>query len=93
MLLGAFLQILLFSLPIRRLFAVSPVILVLGWQIVDAALMTFGLKRNVFMDDVLRTKFSALVPDEDGQFSRAAEGSTPGGAGVCLFLLGFRVNQ
>lgn len=95
MLLGAFLQVLLFALPIRRLFAIAPVTLLLAWQVLDTVLMIFGLKHDVSMDGVLGTKHSALIPDEDGTFSRSATGnrSTPGGASVCVFLLGFRINQ
>ncbi|KAL8829244.1 MAG: hypothetical protein Q9191_002118 [Dirinaria sp. TL-2023a] len=91
LLLGAVLQALLVALPIRTLYAVAPAVTLLVWQVVDALMMSFGLKRNIYMDNVVQTKCTALVPDEQGSFSRASVGK--GGEGVCVFILGFRVNH
>ena len=95
LLLGAVLQALLVALPVRTLYTVAPAVALLSWQLVDGLMMSFGLKRNIYLDNVLQTKYAALVPDEQGGFTSASvgKGIESGGKGVCAFILGFRVNH
>ena len=86
MLIGGFIQCLLFLLPVRTYLACGPVVVLLTWRLVDTALMTFGYKRNTYMDGTIKTKFTALYP------SAGTEGP-PANEQVCVFLLGFKTNQ
>lgn len=60
---GATLQVLL-SLVFPRSYAAFPVLLLLGWSIVDTYLMYFGVKKNVWYDGVIHGKWSVAYPDE-----------------------------
>ena len=95
LLLGALLQALLVLLPIRTIHTIVPVIGLLSWQVIDAFMMSFGLRRNVYMDNVAQAKYTALIPDEEGNFTRASvgKGFDSGGKGACVFILGFRINH
>lgn len=94
LLLGAFLQIILFLLPIRPTYAAAPVLVLLGWQIIDHVLMIVGLKEDVYQKRGLRTKYTALFPDENGGFAKGEKkGTAPGGQKICVFFLGFSCNQ
>ncbi|KIW89596.1 uncharacterized protein Z519_09752 [Cladophialophora bantiana CBS 173.52] len=63
LLLGGAIQILL-SFIFPRSYVAFPVLLILGWNIVDAFLMQFGLKRNVWAEGVIDGKWSVGYPSE-----------------------------
>ncbi|KAI9877777.1 MAG: hypothetical protein M1830_000492 [Pleopsidium flavum] len=86
--LGACLQsILLLSLP-SRFYALLPAFAILAFRIGDVLLMTFGLKRNQYMNGVIAGKFSAQIPDTNGKFS-----ANPADSQVCVMILGVRSNH
>lgn len=62
--------------------------LILAYRGVDVLLMTYGLESNPAMDGVIAQKFSAQIPDEDGDF-----GDRPSRDSVVVLLLGAKSNQ
>ena len=87
MLIGAIFQaIIVLILP--RLYALTPTFLLILYKIGDTALITYGYKRNYYLDNVLPGRVSAQVPNLDGEFSgKAADEKI-----VCLHL-GVKVNH
>ncbi|KAF2103414.1 hypothetical protein NA57DRAFT_63959 [Rhizodiscina lignyota] len=84
--LGAIVQGLLF-LVLGRVALILPITLV-GWRVLDAFLQAQGLKPNPHMEGVIKNKFSAQFPSEDGQY-----GNKPANGEVCVLLLGFKSNH
>lgn len=69
-------------------FTFIPAVLILAYRGVDVLLMTYGLKANPAMDGVITQKFSAQIPDENGDF-----GERPSRDSVVVLLLGAKSNQ
>lgn len=69
------------------LYIVLPAIVFLTLRITEALLMAFGYKQNQYMRGVKQGKWTAQIPDENGQANKPAERP------VVAFLLGFSVNQ
>ncbi|KAF2670082.1 hypothetical protein BT63DRAFT_424047 [Microthyrium microscopicum] len=84
--LGATLNGLLF-LSIGRIALIIPVVLLLA-KTTDALLMVYGLKRNSWANNVINTKFSAQIPEDDGTY-----GPTSASSGVTVLLIGARSNH
>ena len=95
--LGAVLQTLLFIIPgVRRVYAILPVTALLVYQITSTALALYHVTQDVSMNNVIPTRYTAVIPDKQGNFSRGIgdkENDSPGGEGVAVFFLGFRCNQ
>lgn len=89
-LLGCVIQGLL-SLTIRPSLAVLPAFLLLTWGIVDALLMSVGLKQNTWMKDVIVGKFSVAYPDQ-GE-GRAIQGQPGDNGPGAVMILGGRSNS
>lgn len=87
-LLGCILQYLL-TLVLRPSLAVLPAFLLISWSIIDALLMTFGLKKDIWAKDVLDFKFSVGYPAV-GQRSAVKPASNGPGA---VMILGTRSNS
>ncbi|KAI9790334.1 MAG: hypothetical protein M1835_001008 [Candelina submexicana] len=82
---GAFLQVLLFLLPIRPTYTAAPVLVLLSWQVVDHLLMIVGIKEDIYQKRALKAKYTALYPDENGGFAKGEKkGTAPGGQRVAL---------
>jgi len=74
-----------------RSYAAFPAIFLLGWGIVDAFLMVFGLKENVWSKDVIDGKWSVAYPDA-GETDTVT--SKPGDSGPgAVMILGTRSNS
>jgi hypothetical protein len=84
--LGACANSLLF-LAVGRLALILPFLLV-AVRFGDALLMVWGFKKNPYMEDVLMTKYSAQIPNEDGTF-----GPKPADSQVVVFMIGAKCNQ
>ncbi|KAI9720830.1 MAG: hypothetical protein M1812_002669 [Candelaria pacifica] len=94
LLLGALFQILLFLLPLRLTYTAAPVLVLLSWQILDHLLMIIGLKPDIYQKRALKAKYTALFPDENGEFTKGdKKGIAPGAGNICVFILGFSVNH
>lgn len=65
-----------------------PASVLIVYRVLDAFLMTVGVKRNPGMDGVILNKFAAAFPDTEGKF-----GNKPARDGVVCFLIGARCNQ
>jgi hypothetical protein len=89
---GACLQSLLVLLPVPLFYTILPSIALLAYKIINTYLILYGFKPNPLMDGVVMGKHSALIPSSDGIFTRDI-GSSIGGGGVCVFLLGARSNR
>ncbi|ETI24022.1 hypothetical protein G647_03391 [Cladophialophora carrionii CBS 160.54] len=86
-LLGALLQsLVVFIIP--RFYAVLPSLLILGARLADTLAITYGWKRNHYLDDAIMHRTSPQVPDEDGTFHEEASQET-----VVVFLLGAKINH
>jgi hypothetical protein len=85
--LGATLHIIVCLVVPNRLAIYAPVLLLL-FRFVDTMLMAFGVTRNRDMDQSILKKFSAQIPDEDGNFSDDVSDQS-----VTVILLGARNNQ
>jgi hypothetical protein len=84
---GATLQsTLLLLLPSR--FALIPPFLFLAYRFLDTVLMATSWKENVYLEGVIQGKFTAQIPDVQGRLS-----NEPSSEGICVFLIGARVNQ
>lgn len=84
--LGGCLQCLLFLVGGRIAFV--PAFLLIFYRIVDAALMTKGLKPNPALNDVIFNKFAVHYPDSEGKF-----GGKPANKDIVVFHIGARNNQ
>ncbi|KAJ9669574.1 hypothetical protein H2201_000441 [Coniosporium apollinis] len=84
--LGAILQTAAYLL-VGRL-SLLPASALVAYRVLDAFLMTVGVKRNPAMDGVILNKFAAAFPDAGGKF-----GNKPAREGVVCFLIGARCNQ
>ncbi|BCS17511.1 monooxygenase fmaE [Aspergillus puulaauensis] len=69
-------------------FTFIPAALILAYRGVNVLLMTYGLKANPAMDGVITQKFSAQIPDENGDF-----GERPSRDSVVVLLLGAKSNH
>ncbi|KAF3403572.1 hypothetical protein F1880_009575 [Penicillium rolfsii] len=67
---------------------ILPTALILTYRVVDNLLMSFGITRNRYLDDVIHTKFSPQIPHKDGSF-----GSEPSRDQVVVLHLGNRSNH
>ena len=83
---GAIVQLALLALPIKPYYAATPVVAYLAWSITDLVLMLSGVRENVYETNAIREKYTAIPPDEDGQFTRAGSKSDT----VTILLLGFK---
>ena len=89
MALGALAQLALLALPIKPYYAAAPVLAYLVLSILNNSLMLLGVKENAYSADVLYGRTTALVPDEDGRFTKAgAKGSK-----ISVFQLGVKSHQ
>ncbi|KAK5045089.1 hypothetical protein LTR84_010237 [Exophiala bonariae] len=87
LLIGALLQsILVFIIP--RLYAFLPVFLILAARFGDSLAITFGFKRNYYMDDAILHRVSPQIPDEDGNFHEDSSNEK-----VVVFMLGAKSNH
>ncbi|KAF4535305.1 Transcriptional regulator protein [Lasiodiplodia theobromae] len=84
--LGGCLQCLLFLVGGRIAFV--PAFLLIFYRIVDAALMTKGLKPNPALNDVIFNKFAVHYPDSEGKF-----GGKPANKDIVVFHIGARNNH
>jgi hypothetical protein len=62
--------------------------LLLAVRFGDALLMVWGFKNNPYMDGVVKAKFSAQLPNDDGTF-----GPKPADQQVVVFLIGAKCSQ
>ncbi|KAI9739629.1 MAG: hypothetical protein M1834_006347 [Cirrosporium novae-zelandiae] len=93
LLLGAALQAILTFLPFTRKYVVLVVFVILGVKATKQLLMVFGLRKNIYMEGVLKGKWAPLIPNEDGSFDREAKNKTPGGGEICVVHICSRVNH
>lgn len=89
---GACLQSLLLLLPVPVIYIILPSIALLLYKIINTYLILYKFKPNPLMDGIVKGKHSAIIPSSDGTFTRYA-GSSVGGGGVCVLLLGARSNR
>lgn len=85
--LGALAQLLLFALPFRKIYTVTPALLLLLAEFGGRALMAKGWIANSYAADAIKQKFTTLMPTTEG-----GDPSTRNDK-VCVFMLGFRNNQ
>jgi hypothetical protein len=81
----------LLTLTIRPSLAVLPAFLLLTWGIIDALLMSVGLKQNTWMKDVIVGKFSVAYPAQ-GE-ARAIQGQPADNGPGAVMILGTRSNS
>ncbi|KAL4779837.1 hypothetical protein BJX76DRAFT_66670 [Aspergillus varians] len=65
-----------------------PALLILAYRGIDVLLIMYGFRPNPAMEGVIPRKFSAQIPDEDGEF-----GDKPSRDTVVVFLLGTKSNH
>jgi hypothetical protein len=87
LLIGACLECLLVLL-VPHLYALTPVVVLLTIRLLDTILVTFGLRKNPYLQDALMKKTTAQVPDVDGEFP-----SDPAGEKIVSLLLGAKSNH
>jgi hypothetical protein len=80
--------ILTWLFPAAFKFTVIPALLILLYRAIDVLLIMSGVKRNPAMDGIIREKFSAQIPFEDGSF-----GERPSRDKVTVLILGSKSNQ
>lgn len=88
--LGAGLQALLFMLPIRRTYAVAPIVLYLFSTVAVETLRTLNVLPNVYRDRQIMGKTAAVLPHPKGGFAGHSE---PYEDKICVFILGMSINQ
>jgi hypothetical protein len=88
LLIGATLQIILFSLPIRPSYALAPALLLLTYRILNNLLICSGLKRNPYMDGVIPSKHTAQYPPTSSN-----PNPDPASSEICVFLISARCNH
>lgn len=87
LLIGAILQgTLLLIIP--RIWVLLPTILILVARFADTMAVTFHLRPNPYLQDTIYPKWSAVMPDKDGNFS-----DTPADEKVAVLLLCAKVNH
>lgn len=87
LLLGALLQsLIVFVIP--RFYAMLPSLLILGVRVADAMAVTWGWKKNTYLDDAIMHRVSPQIPDEDGNFHAEASAEK-----VVVFMLGAKLNH
>ncbi|OAP65601.1 hypothetical protein AYL99_01573 [Fonsecaea erecta] len=90
LLMGGAIQILL-SFIFPRSYAAFPVLLFLAWNIIDAFLMHFGLKKNIWAEGVIDGKWSVAYPSEG---EKEVVHGNPGENGPgAVMILGARCNS
>ncbi|TKA76771.1 hypothetical protein B0A49_08381 [Cryomyces minteri] len=90
LLVGASLQCLFFLLPIRAPYIRGLALLLLCIKAANTALMTFGLKRNVYMDNTISNKVAAVYPLQHTSDKTHLDPPTDK---ATILLLGFRSNH
>lgn len=68
--------------------AVTPVLAFALYKLGTTYAIKTGLIANPYMQGVLETKFSAQIPDEQGNY-----GNKPANKDVCVFIIGAKVNS
>lgn len=68
-------------------FTFIPALLILAYRALDVLLIIYGVRPNPVMDGVIPNKFSAQIPDENGDFDKPSRDS------VVVLLLGAKSNQ
>lgn len=68
--------------------AFLPAFALILYRVLDNYAQTTGWKRNTYMDDTLKQKFSAQFPDEEGNY-----GNQPCNTGVVVLMIGTRCNH
>ncbi|KIW12897.1 hypothetical protein PV08_08084 [Exophiala spinifera] len=87
LLMGALLQsLVVFIVP--RFYAMLPSILILGARLLDTLAITYGFKRNPYLEGAIHGRTSPQIPDEDGTFHEDSSAEK-----VVVFLLGFKSNH
>lgn len=87
LLLGALVQsAIVFVIP--RLYALLPVFLVLAARFADSMAITYGFKRNHYLDEAIIHRVSPQIPDEDGNFHEESSKEK-----VVVFMLGAKSNN
>ncbi|KIW99490.1 uncharacterized protein Z518_11229 [Rhinocladiella mackenziei CBS 650.93] len=87
LLLGALLQsIVVFIIP--RFYAMLPSILILSARLLDTMAITWGWKKNHYLDEAFLHRVSPQIPDEDGNFHQEASDEK-----VVVFFLGAKGNH
>lgn len=87
LLIGATLQTILFSLPIRPSYALAPAVLLLTYRFLTNLLICFGLKQNPYMSGITEGKHTALY------HSSSPDEHNPASAEICVLLLTARCNH
>lgn len=88
MLLGACTQACLALLVRNQYYAFLPAAILLSFRSIDALLIHFRVKKNPFLENaILKKRFSAVVPDENGKFRGAGQEK------VVILLLGAKSNH
>jgi heme-degrading monooxygenase HmoA len=87
MLFGAFLQSLV-VLIIPRFYAMLPSLIILAARLADTLAITYGWKKNHYLDEAAMYRVSPQIPDENGNFHQDAAQEK-----VVVFLLGAKVNH
>ncbi|KAL2784378.1 hypothetical protein BJX66DRAFT_89002 [Aspergillus keveii] len=80
--------VLTWLVPSAFKFTVIPALLILLYRVIDVLLIMSGVKRNPAMGGVIREKFSAQIPFEDGSF-----GERPSRDKVTVLILGSKSNH
>ncbi|KAJ5784700.1 uncharacterized protein N7503_009912 [Penicillium pulvis] len=75
-------------LALPAFYAILPAMVILSYRVTDTFLMTMGLKRNRFMDNVIMGKFTGQIPNSEGVYS-----SKPADENVVSFQLITRSNH
>jgi hypothetical protein len=88
LLIGACLQCLLLTLPIRPSYALLPALLLLGYRFVNWLLMYFGIIKHPYADGVIPGKASVAIPE-----SYDVDGKKKDDGGVCVIMLFARCNR
>jgi hypothetical protein len=86
--LGAAVQAVLFTLPIKPYYAASPVIAYLVWEIMGSALIVMGVRADPSLAKALQNKYTAVIPDDEGNYRMGSKGNK-----VSVLFLGFRNHQ
>jgi len=87
LLLGALLQsLVVFIIP--RFYAMLPTILILGARVANTLAITWGWKKNPYLEGAFLHRTSPQVPDEDGNFH-----AEPSSEKIVVFMLGFKSNH
>lgn len=68
--------------------AFLPAFCVLVYRITDAYAMAIGIKRNHYMDGIIKEKLSAQFPG-----TMVGSEESAGNSDVCVFIIGSRVHQ